>query len=70
MEQIGANITCDRCRKSIFVRKLTSDVRRDGKIYEELPGWEIIDYKNLCPECSKLYHKTLAKFWANEHPSR
>lgn len=78
MKQKGILLTCDRCGKTEFLKKLEGPYSRacseyiiDGEVYQE-PGYnwterEIRDEKkNLCPRCSEIFEDFEKEFF-REH---
>lgn len=77
-KQRGLLLTCDRCRKTVFLKELeVKEKDADGGYtrwneykHEEPPeGWsrkylgEYSDVYNLCPECSKKLEIMKAEFF-------
>lgn len=68
MIKVGKLFVCDRCGNTGFA-EYNMPIQRNGLIdpydnhYEKLDGWEIWEWKNLCPDCAKEYHMRLAGFW-------
>lgn len=74
---IGAQIECDRCGKTAFLR-YTRDggewTRSDNPDnYESAEGWvmdcrpaPVMKTVDLCPACFHSYKSTLDKFWRSD----
>lgn len=72
--EIGAEIMCDRCAKTVFVRctgkgdEWTRSNHRSN--YEEAPGWRQVsltgrpELQDFCPECFKEYVRIINNFKA------
>lgn len=66
MTVYGKMITCERCKKSVFVKQEGENVLDGGYTrlpkYEQIPGWisEYVGERNiksdLCPDCGELFH--------------
>lgn len=68
IEECGKLITCDRCGKNVFLKRI-----REGETYggytrwikfEEAPdGWKYYcDIGRLCPECNEEYVDIVEEF--------
>lgn len=70
MTKFGRLYICDRCGNTGFAEYVGA-IDRSGWIdpagkFEKLEGWEILGWKNLCPDCAKEHHQRLEGFWKEE----
>lgn len=66
----GMEITCERCKKKVFVKRLDDTVMDGGytraERYEDTPdGWGTFYYKNksmdMCPDCLAYMENVVEK---------
>lgn len=80
MRQRGILLTCDRCGKTEFLKRLPDMHLRhdehynciDGEAYQQPESGWIERYfrdgerKDLCPNCSKIFEEFMQEFMAEE----